>query len=51
MADSAATIAGYKAAAAKAAIDLVKPGMRLGLGTGSTASPFVDEVGARVAQG
>ena len=51
MTDSAATVAGYKAAAAKAAIDLVKPGMRLGLGTGTTAAPFVEEVGARVREG
>ncbi|MEM8644616.1 MAG: ribose 5-phosphate isomerase A, partial [Pseudomonadota bacterium] len=42
MSESARTIEYYKAAAAKAAIDLVKPGMRLGLGTGSTAAPFVE---------
>lgn len=51
MSESARTIERYKAAAAKAAIDLVKPGMRLGLGTGSTAAPFVEEVGARVRAG
>ncbi|MGA9444628.1 MAG: ribose-5-phosphate isomerase RpiA [Methyloceanibacter sp.] len=51
MKDSATAVAGYKAAAAKAAIDLVKPGMRLGLGTGTTAAPFVEEVGARVRDG
>ena len=51
MTDSAKTVAGYKAAVAKAAIDLVKPGMRLGLGTGTTAAPFVEEVGARVRDG
>lgn len=51
MTDSAKTVAGYKAAAAKVAIDLVKPGMRLGLGTGTTAAPFVEEVGARVRDG
>jgi ribose 5-phosphate isomerase A len=51
MTDSAKTVAGYKAAAAKAAIDLVKQGMRLGLGTGTTAAPFVEEVGARVRDG
>lgn len=51
MTGSAKTVAGYKAAAAKAAIDLVKPGMRLGLGTGTTAAPFVEEVGARVRDG
>ncbi len=51
MTDSAKTVAGYKAAAAKAAVDLVKSGMRLGLGTGTTAAPFVEEVGARVRDG
>ena len=40
-----------KKAAADAALALVAPGMRLGLGTGSTAKLFVDGLGARVAQG
>lgn len=40
-----------KLRAAERALDYVKPGMRLGLGTGSTAVKFVDLVGARVAQG
>jgi len=40
-----------KLRAAECAMDYVKPGMRLGLGTGSTAVKFVDLVGARVAQG
>ncbi len=40
-----------KQAAAEAAIELVRPGMKLGLGTGSTAAKFVDLVGARVAAG
>lgn len=40
-----------KKAAAHAALALVAPGMRLGLGTGSTAKLFVDGLGARVAQG
>ena len=40
-----------KRRAAAAALDLVTPGMRLGLGTGSTALAFVDLLGARVAQG
>jgi ribose 5-phosphate isomerase A len=40
-----------KRLAAAAALDLVTPGMRLGLGTGSTARAFVDLLGARVAQG
>ena len=40
-----------KRAAARAALDFVEDGMRLGLGTGSTAVHFVDAVGERVAQG
>ena len=41
----------FKAAAARAAIAEVKQGMRLGLGTGSTAKLFVDLVGAEVKRG
>ncbi len=41
----------FKARAAAMALDLVEDGMRLGLGTGSTAAYFVDGVGAKVAQG
>jgi len=40
-----------KKLAAARALDLVTPGMRLGLGTGSTAKHFVDLLGARVAAG
>jgi ribose 5-phosphate isomerase A len=40
-----------KRAAAARALDFVRPGMRLGLGTGSTARHFVDLLGERVAQG
>ncbi len=40
-----------KRAAAVAALEHVEPGMRLGLGTGSTAALFVAELGARVAAG
>lgn len=40
-----------KAEAALKALDFVEHGMRLGLGTGSTAAKFVDLVGARVAEG
>jgi ribose 5-phosphate isomerase A len=40
-----------KKAAALAALELVRPGMRLGLGTGSTAKHFVDGLGAKVAAG
>ena len=41
----------HKLAAALAALDFVQPGMRLGLGTGSTAALFVEALGARIAQG
>jgi ribose 5-phosphate isomerase A len=40
-----------KRAAAARAIEFVRPGMRLGLGTGSTAKHFVDLVGERVRAG
>lgn len=40
-----------KKQAAARALELVRPGMRLGLGTGSTAKHFVDLLGARVAGG
>jgi ribose 5-phosphate isomerase A len=40
-----------KRAAAEAALAEVKPGMRIGLGTGSTAYHFVDLLGARVSLG
>ena len=40
-----------KRAAAEAALDYVKPGMVLGLGSGSTAEIFVELLGARVAKG
>jgi ribose 5-phosphate isomerase A len=40
-----------KKAAALAAFEYVKPGMKVGLGTGSTANYFIDELGARVKQG
>jgi ribose 5-phosphate isomerase A len=40
-----------KRAAATRALDFVQPGMRLGLGTGSTARPFVDLLGERVRAG
>ena len=38
-------------AAAARALELVEPGMRLGLGTGSTAAAFVDLLGAKVRDG
>ncbi|MGR3403750.1 MAG: ribose 5-phosphate isomerase A, partial [Paracoccus sp. (in: a-proteobacteria)] len=37
-----------KLAAARAAVALVEDGMKLGLGTGSTASIMVELLGARV---
>jgi ribose 5-phosphate isomerase A len=40
-----------KRAAAARAVDLVKPGMKLGLGTGSTARHFVELLGERVQAG
>ena len=41
----------YKREAAAGALDLVESGMRLGLGTGSTAKPFVEMLGERVRAG
>jgi ribose 5-phosphate isomerase A len=40
-----------KRAAAARAVELVRPGMRIGLGTGSTARHFVEQVGERVRSG
>jgi ribose 5-phosphate isomerase A len=40
-----------KRRAAARALDLVRPGSRLGLGTGTTAALFVELLGARVAEG
>ncbi len=40
-----------KREAAAMALDQVKSGMRLGLGTGSTARHFVDLLGEKVASG
>lgn len=37
-----------KRAAARLAVGLVESGMRVGLGTGSTAAHFIDQLGARV---
>ena len=38
-----------KVAAAERALEFVESGMRLGLGTGSTAAKFVDLLGKKVA--
>src|SRR5262249_19032030 len=40
-----------KRAAAARAVEFVRPGMRVGLGTGSTAKHFVEQVGERVRSG
>jgi len=41
----------WKAKAAAKALEFVQPGMRLGLGTGTTAAKFIDQLAARVAAG
>ena len=41
----------YKRAAAARAVDFVRSGMRVGLGTGSTAEHFVDLLAERVQAG
>lgn len=41
----------FKTQAAERALTYVKPGMKLGLGTGSTAAKFIDLLGARVRDG
>lgn len=43
--------ADYKQQAALKALEYVKPGMKLGLGTGSTAAKFVDLLGEKVKAG
>src|SRR5262245_24505153 len=40
-----------KRAAAARAIEFVRPGMRLGLGTGSTAKHFIELLGERIRAG
>lgn len=47
MADASA----LKDKAGRAAVDLVEPGMKLGIGTGSTAEAFIRALGERVARG
>src|SRR5689334_25143845 len=41
----------HKRAAAARAVEFVRPGMRIGLGTGSTARHFVELIGERVRSG
>ena len=45
------SIQDFKRAAAEAALAHVEPGMKLGLGTGSTAAIFVELLGQKVGQG
>ena len=44
-------IEAQKKAAAEAALEYVEDGMKVGLGTGSTANYFIDALGARVKEG
>ena len=44
-------IEAQKRAAAACALEFVRPGMRLGLGSGSTAKHFVELLGERVRAG
>src|ERR1700743_2055248 len=44
-------VGAYKRAASARALEFVRPGMRLGLGTGSTAKHFVELLGERVQAG
>jgi ribose 5-phosphate isomerase A len=48
---AAMDVEAFKRAAADRALDFVRPGMRLGLGTGSTARHFVELLGERVRAG
>ncbi len=48
---SLATADDQKKAAALAAFEYIKPGMKVGLGTGSTANYFIEELGKRVKDG
>ena len=41
----------FKTLAAERALELVRPGMKLGLGTGSTAGKFIQLLGAKVKAG
>jgi len=48
---TAKSVDAQKRSAAKAAFDFVRPGMKLGLGSGSTAAHFVDLLAEKVRQG
>lgn len=49
--DNSSSLDAYKAQAAAVAVDLVEPGMTLGLGTGSTSAIFLELLARRVAGG
>src|ERR1700730_14897172 len=51
MATAHAEVESHKRAAAERALELVRPGTIVGLGTGSTARYFIDALGRRVRQG
>ena len=51
MATAHAEVESHKRAAAERALDLVRPGMIVGLGTGSTARYFIEGLGRRVREG
>jgi len=51
MATAHAEVESHKRAAAERAVELVRPGMIVGLGTGSTARYFIDGLGRRVREG
>ena len=51
MATAHAEVESHKRAAAERAVELVRPGMIVGLGTGSTARYFIDGLGRMVGEG
>lgn len=51
MATAPAEVESQKRAAAERALEMVRPGMIVGLGTGSTARYFIDGLGRRVREG
>src|SRR6266853_1624728 len=51
MAAAHAEVETHKRAAAERAVELVRPGMIVGLGTGSTARYFIDGLGGKVGEG
>jgi ribose 5-phosphate isomerase A len=51
MATAPAEVESQKRAAAERALELVRPGMTVGLGTGSTARYFIDGLGRQVREG